>query len=78
MNVRYRTGFQVFLGALPNCTICPTRGGKRARLYRRRFLVSAMLRSPGGLGGGSGSGRGAGGASFAGIALKLRTRGDSG
>jgi hypothetical protein len=32
--------------------------------YLRRFFVNAMLRSPGGLGGGSGSGRGGGGASF--------------
>ena len=37
-----------------------------------------MLRSPGGFGAGNGSGRGTGGSSFARIALKLRTRGDSG
>ena len=46
--------------------------------YRRRFFASAMLRSPGGFGGGIGSDRGAGGSSLARIALKLLTRGDSG
>jgi hypothetical protein len=46
--------------------------------YRRRFLVSATLRSPGGLGGGIGSDRGAGGSSFTRIALRRRTRGDNG
>ena len=54
----------------------PTDG--RRDPYRRRFFASVMLRSPGGLGGGIGSDRGAGGSSFARIALKLRTRGDSG
>ena len=49
-----------------------------ALFYLRRLFVSAMLRSPGGFGAGSGSCRGAGGASLSGIALKLRTLGDSG
>jgi len=46
--------------------------------YRRRFVASAMLRSPGGMGGGNVSGAGRGGSSFARIALRRRTRGDNG
>jgi hypothetical protein len=47
--------------------------------YRRRFLVSAMLRSPGGFRGGSGSAADAGeGAFFVNSALSRRTRGDNG
>jgi hypothetical protein len=38
--------------------------GSRVTPYRRRFRVGAMLRSPGGLGGGNVSGAGLGGSSF--------------
>lgn len=57
----------------------PDGAGLKPDLFHlRRFLVSAMLGLPDGFGTGIDSGCAVGGASFARIALKLHTRGDTG
>jgi hypothetical protein len=52
--------------------------GREHANQRRRFFASATLRSPGGFNARYGIGAGCGGSSFGRIALKPRTRGDSG
>jgi hypothetical protein len=55
----------------------PQEAGQRAFHFVRRFFANAMLRSPGGFGGGNGSGGSAGGSSLSRIAFNRRMRGDS-